>query len=215
MQRLMGGKENQLLGEIATGMILQQAAEHKVREQISSYQEDDPEDQEAVDQWRQQRLAEIRSQQSKIQEDIVCRSHGEYREITQDEFLPAVTRSNHVVCHFYHRDFQRCRIIDHHLRIIAQTHPETRFIKLDSEKAPFFVDRLNIRTLPTVVLFRDGVAFDRIIGYEGVSDKDDFPTLALTRRLVKSNIIKPKNKAERGMQLKFGSDSESSGSDLE
>jgi hypothetical protein len=34
------------------------------------------------------------------------------REITQDEFLPEVTSSKKVICHFYHNDFQRCKIMD-------------------------------------------------------------------------------------------------------
>lgn len=32
---------------------------------------------------------------------------AQYRDITQDEFLPEVTSSEKVVVHFYHKDFQR------------------------------------------------------------------------------------------------------------
>ena len=47
-------------------------------------------------------------------------------------------------------------------------------------------------------MFDDGIAFDRIVGFEELGDKDDFPTMALTRRLVKSGVILGKNKTERG-----------------
>ena len=30
---------------------------------------------------------------------------GEYREITEEEFLPYVTKNEWTVCHFYHREF--------------------------------------------------------------------------------------------------------------
>jgi hypothetical protein len=49
------------------------------------------------------------------------------------------------------------------------------------------------------VLFKDGKAYDRIIGFEEVGNKDDFPTLALIRRLVRAKIITPNNKTEAGI----------------
>ena len=65
--------------------------------------------------------------------------HGSYTEIVEQEFLPTVTKTNYVVCAFFHKDFERCKIIDMHLQKIAMSHPETRFVRLDAEKAPFFI----------------------------------------------------------------------------
>lgn len=140
-----------------------------------------------------------------------CKSHGEYREVTEEEFLPAVTGSKKVVCHFYHGDFERCKIMDNHLRIVAPMHPETRFITINAEKAPFFVQKLAIQTLPTLVLFQDGVAKDRIMGFEGISGDDSFETIKLARKLVKCKMIKAKTPAEDGIvQRKASSSSEDS-----
>ena len=50
----------------------------------------------------------------------------------------------------------RCKILDKHLSLIAQQHLETRFIKLDVEKAPFLTQRLGIRVIPTMGLIKDG-----------------------------------------------------------
>jgi hypothetical protein len=47
---------------------------------------------------------------------VVC------REISQDEFLPEVTGSKRVICHFYHNDFQRCKIMDKVSPRITQLH---------------------------------------------------------------------------------------------
>lgn len=44
---------------------------------------------------------------------------GEYREIVEEEFLPSVTKNEYSVVHFYHRDFERCKIMDKHLLAIA------------------------------------------------------------------------------------------------
>lgn len=69
---------------------------------------DDPE----LERIRNARLGRLRAQQQEKDENL-RRGHGQYREITQDEFLPAVTGSKMVICHFYSDDFERCRIMDH------------------------------------------------------------------------------------------------------
>ena len=107
-------------------------------------------------------------------------------------------KNKKVICHFYHKDFERCKIMEKHLEIIALTHGETVFVRIDAEKTPFFTTKLNIKVLPTVVLFNDGKAYDRIIGFDELGLKDDFPTINLTRRLVKAKIINAKNKSESG-----------------
>ena len=99
-----------------------------------------------------------------------AKGYGEYWEITQDEFLPVVTSCKRVVCHFYHKDFERCKILDQHLRSIAEGHLETRFISMNVEKAPFFVEKLFIKSIPSTIFFEDGVAKDRIVGFEGVAE---------------------------------------------
>lgn len=67
--------------------------------------------------------------------------------------------------------------------------------------------------LPTVVLFIDGVAKDRIVGFEELGAKDDFQTIVLTRRIVKSGVIKPLNREEKGFNMKRGGRGDSDYSD--
>ena len=52
--------------------------------------------------------------------------------------------------------------------------------------------------LPTVICFMDGVAFDRIVGFEDLGNKDEFPTILLTRKLVKTGCLKALTKLEKG-----------------
>lgn len=143
------------------------------------------------------------------------KGHGVYSEIEEDQFLKVVTKSEFSVVHFYHTDFERCKIIDKHLKDIAHYHPEAKFVKLNAEKAPFFIKKLQIQVLPTIVFFKDGVAVDRIIGFEELGGQDDFHMIALSRRIVKSGIIKAKLKGEDGrMVLQKGKMQDSdSGSD--
>lgn len=64
--------------------------------------------------------------------ELERKGHGTYEEVTEGEFLEVTTETENVVCHFYHRDFERCKILDKHLGALAKKHLETRFIKLSA-----------------------------------------------------------------------------------
>lgn len=166
---------------------------------------------------RERRMKEMKAVGEQMIENK-AKGYGTYSEIVQDEFLPEVTKNERVLCHFYHPDFERCKIYDLHLKTIAQSHLETKFITLNVEKAPFFVEKLGLQVLPTVIYFQDGMARDRIVGFDGVSEKDDFPTLLLTRILVKCGALDAKNKSEAGrtqINMKAGKHDNFSDSDDE
>jgi hypothetical protein len=90
--------------------------------------EDDDEDSE-LRLIREKRAKEIKEDQKQKIENL-SKGHGQYREIVQDEFLNEVTSSKIVICHFYHDEFPRCKIFDHHLLRLADRHVETKFIKV-------------------------------------------------------------------------------------
>ena len=73
--------------------------------------------------------------------------------------------------------------MDHHLKIIAPLHTECKFIRIDAEKAPFFVAKLQVRTLPTLIVFRDGKTVHRLTGFEGLSKDKKDPDVWETSRL--------------------------------
>ncbi|CEG48721.1 thioredoxin-like protein [Plasmopara halstedii] len=178
-------------------------------EEMLNQLDDDPE----LERIRTARLKQLKNEYEE-QQILLAKGHGEFREISQDEFLKEVTSSPLVAVHFYHRDFERCKIMDMHLAKLARSHIECKFLKLDAEKAPFFAKKLMIRVLPSIVCFRDGVAFsERIIGFEGLTSDDEkaeasnfgsrktahandnFPTAALARKMVEIGVIREKDSA--------------------
>jgi hypothetical protein len=58
--------------------------------------------------------------------------HGSYSEISEGEFLEAVTKTENVVVHFYHRDFERCKIVDAHMEALCKRFLDARFIKISA-----------------------------------------------------------------------------------
>lgn len=133
---------------------------------------------------RNRRIAQLRAIQAKAAEHKAL-GHGDVRTITQDEFLPECTgKSEFVAVHFFHKEFERCKIMDHHLKIVAAQHLGCKFLRLDAEKSPFFVHKLQIKMLPALIVFQEGQALDRLHGFEGLAVDPSEPDKWHTGRLM-------------------------------
>ncbi len=51
---------------------------------------------------------------------------------------------------------RRCDAAVQHLRVLSTKYLPTKFIFLNVTKAPFFVAKLQIKVIPTIVCFKDG-----------------------------------------------------------
>ena len=49
---------------------------------------------------------------------------------------------------------------------MSKCHYETVFLYINAEKSPFFVQKLSIKTLPTICIFKNGVLIDKIVGLD-------------------------------------------------
>lgn len=147
---------------------------------------DDPE----LERLHAERLAAMQKEAEK-RAAMQRKGHGTYEEVAEGDFLEVVTKTERVVAHFFHRDFERCRIMDKHLQELAPRHFGTRFIKVSAPDAPFFVEKLQIRMLPCVVMLVNGVAVDRIVGFDQLGATDDFPTSSVERKLLKGGVVQP------------------------
>ncbi|KYR03131.1 hypothetical protein DLAC_00629 [Tieghemostelium lacteum] len=148
---------------------------------------DDSDDDDELSKIREARMKQLREESKKKQE--LLNTNGEYKEILEQEFLKEVTSTLKVVVHFYHKEFQRCKIVDKHLQILAKSHYSTKFLKMDAEKSMFFIEKLGIRVLPTIVAFRNGVVVDKVVGFDELGGVDDFKTDSLAKRLAQANVV--------------------------
>lgn len=118
-------------------------------EDAGSEEDEDPDfamDEEDERMFRTMAAARIAAAREEYDEERtnVTLGHGTYTEITEQEFLPAMTSADYVVCAFFHKDFERCKIVDMHLHKICKVHKEAKFVRIDAEKCPFFVNKLQI-----------------------------------------------------------------------
>lgn len=157
--------------------------------------------------------------------------HGEYQEMADEkEFFEWTKKSKNVVCHFYKEGSPRCKIVDHHLKLLAPKHLETLFCKLNVEKCPFLTgslsinpiafqlliflfwpDRLRIKIIPTISLVVDQKTKDFVVGFTDLGNRDDFTTEILEWRIAQSSAINyqgdlmtPPDQAERKSKSLLG-----------
>jgi thiol-disulfide isomerase/thioredoxin len=150
--------------------------------ELDDLDEIDSEEERIMQQEIEKRRKTAESKREGLAKKIKVERYGNYTEIIETEFLDTMLKNDKVVCHFYHKDFERCKIIDKHLDIIAKNHRETMFVKINAEKTPFFTEKLNIRVLPTIILFVKGKAIHRFIGFEDFGMNDYLPKINLSRQ---------------------------------
>ncbi|CAJ0968822.1 unnamed protein product [Ranitomeya imitator] len=92
-------------------------------------------DEDEMERLKEKHLEALKKSQQQKQEWL-SKGHGEYREIPSErEFFTEVKESKNVICHFYKDSTFRCKILDKHLAVLAKKHFETKFLKLNVEKA--------------------------------------------------------------------------------
>jgi hypothetical protein len=138
---------------------------------------DDPE----VEALRQARMAALKASAAARKQGLQ-EGRGELREIAEDEFLKEVTSARFVAVHFFHDEFMTCKVMDKHLRALAPRCVGVKFVRINANKAAFFVAKIKVKVLPTLAFFVDGVLIGRQTGFEGLvksAADQDFPTLRL------------------------------------
>jgi len=110
----------------------------------NEFDEIDSEEERIMKKQINQRL-EQQDKKLEAEKARLARKYGDVRDIVETEFLDTMCKHQKVVCHFYHDQFERCKIMDKHFRQIADLHPETLFVRINAEKTPFFTNKLNIK----------------------------------------------------------------------
>ncbi|KAK2197869.1 bifunctional Phosducin-like/Thioredoxin-like superfamily [Babesia duncani] len=74
--------------------------------------------------------------------------------------------NNAQLCHFYHEEFTRCKQLNLLLSQLASRHLETKFIKIQATRAPFFTKKLGLQVLPTLMSVINGTVSHTFLGFQ-------------------------------------------------
>ena len=148
MEETVGGGMQALAGGIFTDMVIEQAIKDKTamveKEMMGAenmakngqMQEQEHEEEEGSDiddelddfmdeesekmmrNYKEARMADMKEHYEEQQHNKTM-GHGTYQEITEGDFLPVVTKTRFCCVAFFHKDFERCKIIDMHLHKIC------------------------------------------------------------------------------------------------
>ncbi|KAI9603102.1 hypothetical protein H4Q26_002414 [Puccinia striiformis f. sp. tritici PST-130] len=119
-------------------------------------------------------------------------NHGRYVEVKQEKKLIQITaKAKTSVVHFFRPEFEQCKTMDKKLEELSSTYFSTRFLSVDVANVPWLVERLQVKVLPCVVGFLNGLLKDEVTmgaaqahqrsgfssgirqGSDGDSDSDD------------------------------------------
>lgn len=86
-------------------------------------------------------------------------------ELTKENFDAQVTNAEGaVLVDFWSPGCGPCRAMEPVLEAAAARHPEVRFAKLNAADYPDIAWAFKVVSVPTLVLFREGVPVDEIVG---------------------------------------------------
>lgn len=86
-------------------------------------------------------------------------------ELTKENFDERVTNAGGtVLVDFWSPSCGPCRMMEPVLESVAARHPEAAFAKLNVATYPDIAWAFNVVSVPTLVLFREGVPVDEIVG---------------------------------------------------
>ncbi|GAA5925354.1 hypothetical protein JCM10213_008771 [Rhodosporidiobolus nylandii] len=129
--------------------------------------------------FREKRMMELKAQVEAAQRRQES-GYGRYTEFKAEKDLISTTaKAKRSVVHFFHRDFRRCKIMDSHLEKLAAKHTDTLFVKADVANVPFLVTKLDVKVLPCVIGFVDGISKMKLVGFDELEGGDNFSTASL------------------------------------
>lgn len=180
-----------------------QAQERAVQDEIRRYDQLLDDDQ-ALEQLRAKRLQEMKQQAALVQQYRAA-GHGVYEELCpskQDSrdvgraFFDAAKQSERLVVHFYRDSTEYCQVFHKHLTALADTHLETKFVKLNVQDcdqtetgAAFLVERLRVHVMPTLVLIHKRQAVHQVRGFDELGGTDTFSQAALAKVLAQHGVL--------------------------
>ncbi|XP_033244960.1 thioredoxin domain-containing protein 9-like [Drosophila miranda] len=122
--------------------------------------------------------------------DWLANGHGVYTQLFDEkEFFEMASHTPNIVVLFYRTGNQGCRIMDWHLNILAAKHLEAKFCKLNIERAGFLQKRLRIEVIPEILLVKDSMTADFVVGFQELDNFVAFSTEMLECRIARSGTI--------------------------
>lgn len=147
-----------------------------------------------LSQYRESRIQQLTKEFKKIDE-LSSDNLGAIEDYTDEKALmEVVTKSETVIIHFYQPNFTKCNKMNEKLKLLAEKHLTLKILSIKAETATFLVEKLKIKVLPFVVIYKNGKEFDRLVGFEKLGNNpNDFTYDSLESYLIRTGVINRKS----------------------
>mmetsp|Transcript_10065 Transcript_10065/g.18865 ORF Transcript_10065/g.18865 Transcript_10065/m.18865 type:complete len:257 (+) Transcript_10065:144-914(+) len=192
------GNKNQIIGQALAKQLDKSAKiqEEQIIQEINRYDALLDANDSELEVLRERRLEQMKKAQEQKQTWLSL-GHGTYTSIGEGqhgedaakEFFDASKQSERMVVHFHRPSTRICDVFHSHLEKLAQTHLETRFVKINVDQcvedgatgsgASYLVEKLGIVVMPTIVIIKNRKAVHHIRGFSELGGTEDFSTEAL------------------------------------
>lgn len=187
---------------------------------------EDEDNEEFMARYREQRVQQISDHFKEVKKNVREEGYGLLEKIDDEaKLIKLTTTEKRTVISFTLDSFGKCHYMNEKLAILASRNLTTKFLTINVQSCPFLVQKLNVKVLPFVVGYKDGVEMLRILGFSLLgNDPNGFKTDNLEKLLYANNLIETMTgisgsinvKPIRGLKSNnyIGDDSDGSGLDL-
>lgn len=88
--------------------------------------------------------------------------------ITENEFKNEI-ENGIVVVDFFAPWCSPCKAMAAYLEKIQDDYTDIKFVKIDTDECDSITSTYQVRSLPTLIFFKNGVEFDRLVGFSSKS----------------------------------------------
>lgn len=143
-----------------------------------------------LDRLRERRRAQMKKQMEQKQ-IWKAKGHGEVSELAdQHQFFQTTKTSKQVVVLFYTPTNTFGPVIDKHMITLAPLHMETKFCKINAEKAEYLVNKLNVWMMPTIMCIKDQQVVHQFNGLVEFGGTDAFSSTFFAYHLSQHGVLK-------------------------
>lgn len=137
----------------------------------------DQQEDQFLKQYREERMnqlsKEMKQAKKSIKENFNNTDSGIKIIEDEGELMKLTTLNPFTVVLFKNEQFTTCKIMQQILTKLAFKHVNTRFYGIEAVNAPFLAVKMGIKVLPCLVLYKNGVEKDRVVGFERISNKGE------------------------------------------
>ncbi|KAK6200915.1 thioredoxin-like protein [Scheffersomyces amazonensis] len=152
--------------------------------------------------YRESRIQQLSGELKNIKQSIQNRGNddeedlGYVENITNEKKIMEIVLQHPItIVHFYQPNFQKCQLMNKYLNVLAEKHLQLKIIRIKAELAPFLVNKLQIKILPFIIIYKNSIEVDRIVGFEKFNNAvnpsyESFENYLLVRNIINRKSIK-------------------------